>query len=79
MNYIIVNSVCCCLSICCKEIWETLYRIIGKVAFVKFAYILVYFGAIISGLLLLALMNSSWGWVMSTFAPGINCLSSNST
>ena len=73
MNYIVVNSVCCCLSMCCKEVWESLYRIIGKAAFTKFAYILVYFSAVALAIALVNLMSSSWSWVMSPLAPKIIC------
>lgn len=73
MNYIVVNSVCCCLSICCKEVWESLYRIIGKSAFVKFAYLLIYFSAVVLTLAFFTVTSNSWPWVMSRIAPQIMC------
>lgn len=72
LNYAVVNGMCCCLNICCKELWETLHKIVGKMAFVKFAYCLVYFGSVAISILLISLI-SDWSWFMDYLAPGIQC------
>lgn len=72
VNYLAVNGMCCCLNLCCKEVWETLYKLIGKNAFVKFAYCVVYFSTVFLSMLSISLI-SEWSWFMDNLAPGIQC------
>lgn len=50
-----------------------MYRIIGKQAFIKVAYCLIYYGAVILSILMAYIMDSSWFWFFKNFAPGIDC------
>ena len=51
MRYLVVNAVCCCMSVCCKEVWETVFKLVGREAFVKVVYTMLYLGALVSGVL----------------------------
>lgn len=53
--------------------WQSLYKIVGKVAFLKTVYLAIYIGSVVLALGLVAIMNSSWSWVMPNLAPGIHC------
>lgn len=72
MNYIVVNSICCCLNLCCKETWETLYKLLGKTSFIKIAYCLVYFAVIGVSIIAVNLLESV-PLVLGKIASGINC------
>jgi hypothetical protein len=74
LNQVIVSSACCCLQMCCKEVSETAFKIIGRVAFVKLMYCLIYFtflGAVYASMYMLR----EWEFFMKVFAEGIDCLS----
>ena len=73
LNQLIVSSTCCCLQYCCKQVFETAYKLMGRVAFVKFVYCVIYFSLI--GVVYLAMyMLKEWEFFMKFFADGINCL-----
>jgi hypothetical protein len=72
MNYIIANGICCCLQCCCKELFETMQKIMGKTSFIKTMYFVVYaaFVAILMGAFIFL---RDWPFFMSYFAQGIHC------
>ena len=76
MNYIIANSVCCCLQCCCKEIVETLYKILGKTYFIKIMYFIIY-AAFITILLTAFIFLRDWSFFMEYVAQGISCSKSD--
>lgn len=72
INQALISGACCCLQCCCKELSETAYKIVGRVAFVKLMYSLIYFsfiGTVFLGMWFLR----EWEFFMSFFADGINC------
>lgn len=72
MNYIVANGICCCLQCCCKELFETLSKLLGKNSFIKVMYCVVY--ATFVGILLGAFVFlRDWGWFMDYVARGISC------
>lgn len=73
MNYVIVNGMCCCLSMCCKDVSEALYKIVGKTSFVKILYLCTYLLCFLVSIVFLAVMGSSWAWFLPNMAPGITC------
>lgn len=50
-----------------------MYRIVGKQAFIKVAYCLIYYGSVAVSILLAYIMDTSWFWFFRKFAPGIDC------
>lgn len=72
MNQVIVSSACCCLQYCCKEIGETLYKLIGRIAFIKIMYTLIYF-AFIGFVYLAMFLLQKWEFFMQVLADGISC------
>lgn len=73
INQVLVSSACCCMQLCCKEVGETLYKVVGRVAFIKFMYTLVYF-AFIALVYLAMYLLKEWEFFMKVLADGINCL-----
>lgn len=72
LNQALISGACCCLQCCCKEISETLYKVIGRVAFLKIMYCLIYFAFI--GFVYLAMyLLKEWEFFMTVIADGINC------
>jgi len=70
MNYIIANSLCCCLQCCCKEIFEALYKLIGKIAFVKMMHSIIYFSFYFLVLCAFLLLRK-WPFFMKYLVSGI--------
>ena len=72
MRYLVINGLCCCLNLCCKEVWEAIYQIVGKRAFIKCLYCVVFLFSIITTLGLVLLLQN-WPFFMDYFAPEIQC------
>lgn len=73
INQVLVSGACCCLQFCCKELAETVYKIIGRVAFIKIMYCLIYFSFI--GFVYLAMyLLREWEFFMQMLADGFTCL-----
>ena len=72
MRYIVLNGLCCCLGICCKEVWETIYQIIGKKAFIKCLYAIIFLSSLLTTLAMMYIFQE-WSWFMKYFAPSIQC------
>ena len=72
MRYIVLNGLCCCLGICCKEVWETIYQIIGKKAFIKCLYSVIFLSSLLSTLAMMYIFQE-WSWFMKYLAPSIQC------
>lgn len=72
INQVIVSGACCCLQYCCKELSQTIYKIIGRVAFIKIMYAIIYF--LFIGFVYLAMyLLREWEFFMRVIADGINC------
>jgi hypothetical protein len=73
LNQVLVSGACCCLQLCCKECSETLFKLMGRIAFIKLMYVLIYFSFIIFVYAAMYLLRE-WEFFMQVLADGINCL-----
>jgi|688.fasta_scaffold280143_1 hypothetical protein len=73
INQIVVSSACCCLQFCCKEIFETAYKVIGRISFIKLVYSIIYFSFIACVYFVMYLLRE-WEYFMKVFAHGISCV-----
>ena len=73
MNQVIVSGACCCLQFCCKELAETTYKIIGRVAFIKIMYSVIYFSFLLFVYLSISLLKE-WEFFMQMISDGFTCL-----
>ena len=73
INQVIVSGACCCLQFCCKELAETVYKIIGRVSFIKIMYSLIYFSFLLFVYLSVYLLKE-WEFFMQMISSGFTCL-----
>lgn len=72
MNCIIANGVCFCPQCCCKKVFETMSKLIGKSSFIKIMYFIIYAFFVLILLGAFAFLGDCL-FFMSYIAQGIHC------